>query len=288
MSSRKICDECAGFAFTRSCHPVVPRRAITAVRGSPGPSSKPMAMSAAFAAATSASRAAAERLAGQLLVAGHDDAQVQRVERAGGLQAPSARWIITTSPPFMSMMPGPRARLLVDPLEALERAVRLEHGVEMADEQDARARARRARATRCPARLNAAPSTHRVVKPSASSSARNTSPTARTPAKFIVPLLMLTTRSSSASACGVAGVDGGDDRLFFWRQRSSSLWLARRRRPRRWRIAPAAAPCRAPAPPLRRRTRAGSCRRCRSACDSRHDPRRRSRGTARAAAWNGP
>ena len=55
-------------------------------------------------------------------------------------------------------------------------------------------------ATRWPARLKPAPSTQRVVKPSASSSARNASPTRRTPAKFIVPLLMFTTRSSSASA----------------------------------------------------------------------------------------
>src|SRR5580765_5375119 len=55
-------------------------------------------------------------------------------------------------------------------------------------------------ATRWPARLNGAPSIQRVVKPSVRSSALKTSPTCRTPARFIVPLLMLTTRSSSASA----------------------------------------------------------------------------------------
>ena len=55
-------------------------------------------------------------------------------------------------------------------------------------------------ASRWPARLNGAPSIQRVVKPSVRSSALKTSPTCRTPARFIVPLLMLTTRSSSASA----------------------------------------------------------------------------------------
>src|SRR5688500_2244088 len=55
-------------------------------------------------------------------------------------------------------------------------------------------------ATRCPARLNGAPSTHWVLNPSLSNSARKTLPTSRTPAWFWVPLLMLTERSSSASA----------------------------------------------------------------------------------------
>ena len=58
MSSRKICDECAGRPLTFSVHDVVPRRPITAVLGSPAPSSKPIATSAPFAAATSAARAA--------------------------------------------------------------------------------------------------------------------------------------------------------------------------------------------------------------------------------------
>ena len=46
-----------------------------------------------------------------------------------------------TSPPFMSMTPGPRA-VRVDTLELLERTVGFEHGVEMSDEQDARSGAR--------------------------------------------------------------------------------------------------------------------------------------------------
>src|SRR5260370_29376500 len=55
-------------------------------------------------------------------------------------------------------------------------------------------------ATRCPARLKPLPSTHVVLNPRASSSLRKRSPTARTPARLCVPLLMLTALSSSASA----------------------------------------------------------------------------------------
>ena len=51
-------------------------------------------------------------------------------------------WMMTTSPPFMSMMPGPRAVFGVEPFELLERTVALEDGVEMADQQDLRRRAR--------------------------------------------------------------------------------------------------------------------------------------------------
>ena len=47
-------------------------------------------------------------------------------------------WTMTTSPPFMSMMPGPLAVRVVDPLEFLEGAVRREHRVEVADEHELR------------------------------------------------------------------------------------------------------------------------------------------------------
>ena len=43
-----------------------------------------------------------------------------------------------TSPPFMSSTPGPLADAGADALELLERAVRLEHGVEMPDQEDTR------------------------------------------------------------------------------------------------------------------------------------------------------
>ena len=104
---------------------------------------------------------------GVLLVAGHDDDDVHRRRAAPVACSALSAETMTTSPPFMSMMPGPRAVLLVEALELLERAVLLEHRVEMTDQQDARSRCRGCSATRCPARLNAAPSTQRVVNPSA-------------------------------------------------------------------------------------------------------------------------
>src|SRR5918993_1473171 len=58
-------------------------------------------------------------------------------------------------------------------------------------------------ATRCPARLNGVPSTHCVLKPSASNSCWKILPTARTPSKFCVPLLMLTTCSSVFNAASL-------------------------------------------------------------------------------------
>ena len=46
-----------------------------------------------------------------------------------------------TPPPFMSMIPGPRAVAVVEALELLKRAVGLEHSVEMTDEQESPAAA---------------------------------------------------------------------------------------------------------------------------------------------------
>ena len=76
------------------------------------------------------------RVAGRFFVAGHDDGHVHAVERSGGAAAPSSVWTMMTSPPFMSMMPGPRRLTVVEPLELLERTVGLEHGVEMANEEN--------------------------------------------------------------------------------------------------------------------------------------------------------
>ena len=90
----------------------------------------------------------------------------------------------------------------------------------------------------------AAPSTHRVRKPSPSSSARKTSPTARTPAKFMVPLLMFTTRSSSATDAVAVRVDGRASLRARWRRarprrrRSPGPASARRSRSAPWRIRP--------------------------------------------------
>ena len=88
---------------------------------------------------------------------------------------------------------------LVDPLELLERAVRFEHRVEMADQQDLRSRPGML-GDEVPGALE-----RRAVDPPRLEAERvelrrKTLPTSRTPSKFCVPLLMLTTRSSSASA----------------------------------------------------------------------------------------
>ena len=88
---------------------------------------------------------------------------------------------------------------VAEALHLLERAVGFEHRVEMADEEDLGSRARVLR-DQVPGALEGAPSIQRVLKPSASNSCRKILPTSCTPLKFWVPLLMLTTRSSSASA----------------------------------------------------------------------------------------
>ena len=108
-----------------------------------------------------------------------------------------------TLPPFMSMMPGPRASFS-------PRCSTFWNGLS-ASKTVSRWPMRRilgpgpgCSATRCPARLKGAPSTQRVLNPRASNSCRKILPTSCTPLKFWVPLLMLTTRSSSASACGLS------------------------------------------------------------------------------------
>src|SRR4051812_41031276 len=104
-----------------------------------------------------------------------------------------------TSPPFISITPGPRA------VESSSRSNRW-NGLLGSNTVSRWPMSRSfgpgpgCSATRWPERLNGAPSTHRVVKPSESSSARSTSATRRTPAKFIVPLLMSTMRWRSARA----------------------------------------------------------------------------------------
>ena len=84
MSVRNTCDECAAVPVTRSVHDAVPRRDVTAKRGSPGPSSKPIA--AVGAARRVDERRARKRRAAarRFLVARHDDDDVQVVQRAGG------------------------------------------------------------------------------------------------------------------------------------------------------------------------------------------------------------
>ena len=108
------------------------------VDGSPSPSSKPMAISAPSRGRRSAPRArpqAARRSPPR--PRSRYDAHVA-CGRARRLAAARVRASsMTTLPPFMSVVPGPRARVPLEALEALEGAVLLEHGVEVADEQDA-------------------------------------------------------------------------------------------------------------------------------------------------------
>ena len=108
FSALKICDECAGLPLTRSSQPVVPRRPITAVFGLLAPSSKPIATSAPCAAFTSAARDAARGRPPALFVAGSTTTMFMDLSAPVEFSALRA-WIITTLPPFMSVMPGPFA-----------------------------------------------------------------------------------------------------------------------------------------------------------------------------------
>ena len=108
MSERNTCDECAVVPVTRRVHDVVPRRDVTAKRGSPGPSSKPIAAVAPRAALTSAAREAASGRPGASSSPVMTTATFRSSSAPAAARALSA-CTITTSPPFMSMMPGPRA-----------------------------------------------------------------------------------------------------------------------------------------------------------------------------------
>lgn len=200
MSSRKICELCAGVARTVRDQPLEPRRAITARRTSPSPSSKPITAAAPRAACTRSARASEcgepERSSSPVRTTVIDS---RSSSRASARARTASSWM--TSPPFMSMMPGPRAVESVScsqprtPLAGSNTVSRCPtsttRGAPLCPARSA---------IRWPARPHAAPSTQRVRKPSASHSGRSRSATARTPAKFIVPLFCSTSRRSSAVA----------------------------------------------------------------------------------------
>ena len=197
-SSAKIRDEWAGVPVTRSVQEDEPRRPITAFRGFPSPSSKPMAISAVRAAATSVRRAGSSGSPGFSSSPPRKTVMARRSRRPAEERARSACTRIT-SPPFMSITPGPRACM---PSRRSNRWNGLSGSKTVS-----RCPMRRRRGPgparspiRCPARRNGPPSSHRVAKPRASSSRRKIAPTSRTPARFSVPLLMFTTRSRSSSA----------------------------------------------------------------------------------------
>ena len=84
------------------------------------------------------------RVAGRLLVAGHHDRHVHAVERAGGLQR-LQRLDDDDVAALHVDDARPAGLTVVEPLELLKRAVGLEHGVEMADEENPPPRPRDAR-----------------------------------------------------------------------------------------------------------------------------------------------
>ena len=111
-----------------------------------------------------------------------------------------------TSPPFMSIDAGAGRGGVVEPPEALERAVGLEHGVEVADEHHLEAV--RMLLAVVP-RPGVPPGPMRRPRPSgrgsgsaSSSSANEPRPRRARRAWFDVPLLMFTARSGSASDTG--------------------------------------------------------------------------------------
>ena len=100
------------------------------------------------------------RIARRLFVAGHHDGDVHAVERAGRLQRVERLDDDDVAALHVDDARPARAAL-VEPFELLKRAVGLEHGVEVADEQK-RWPGRALLRDRCPARLKGAPSTQRV------------------------------------------------------------------------------------------------------------------------------
>ena len=104
-----------------------------------------------------------------------------------------------TSPPFMSITPGPRA-VESSSCSNFWNGLLGSNTVSRCPMSRSFGPGPRMFGDEMTGTPEGAPSTHRVVKPSESSSARSTSATRRTPAKFIVPLLMSTMRCSSARA----------------------------------------------------------------------------------------
>ena len=196
MSARKICDECAGVPVDAQHPPDAPRRAPTAEDGSlvavleaDRRPPRPARLIERAPSPASGSPAC-------FLVAVEDDRDAHAVLSAGRLQGLERLDGMITSPPFMSMTPGPRAWVA-------STVSNLWNGFSGSKT-----------VSRCPmsrscgpvpgARRSGAPRAGTTRRPPsgwrspARRTPRSTSPTARTPARFMVPLLMFTSRSSSA------------------------------------------------------------------------------------------
>ena len=262
---------------------------MTAVFGSPGRSRSRSRCPRAFAASISAARATVKRLAGQLLVAGHHHRHAAGGRAPRPRAAPSSAWIMTTSPPFMSMMPGPRA------VRSSMRSNRW-NGLSGSNT-----------VSRCPISSTRGPVPATLGDEMAGALERRAvDPAGGEPERVELAAEDVADRAHAGEVhrsavdvdhaleqgqrLRIGGVDGRDDRLFLWRHASSlhCRLVAADAAPGPPRPRRAAAPCRAPLPRPRCRRRGESCRRCPSACDSRHDPRRRNRETAPSALWNGP
>ena len=141
MSGRKICDECAGLPVTVRVQAVVPRRPMTALLRIAGAILEADRDIHALRRRDERRARHILRIAGRLLVAGHHDRHVHAVERASGLQR--LQRLDDDDVAALHVDDARTAGLaLVQPLELLKRTVGLEHGVEMADQENAPARPR--------------------------------------------------------------------------------------------------------------------------------------------------
>ncbi len=105
---------------------------------------------------------------------------------------------MTTSPPLSSPMPGPVARLPAR-VEALERAVGLEHRVEMADQEDVAAAAAMGGDDMAGAAGLAHVDPAHLEAERLELGAHHLADRARRPSRLRVPLFRLTSRSSRAT-----------------------------------------------------------------------------------------
>ena len=140
---------------------------MTAVRGSPAPSSKPSAARGALRRVDERARARRRRgVPASSSSPSNTTVDVHPVELPGVLQRSQRVKENDVAALHVDDARAARGRV-VQPLELLKRTARLEHRIEVADEQYLWPGARML-GDEWPARWNAAPSTQRVVNPSAS------------------------------------------------------------------------------------------------------------------------
>ena len=215
---------------TRSSQPDDPRRAVTACSILPSPSSKPSATSAQSPAAMSSARARSSGSPESSSSPVITTLKLSRSRRPASRKAWRAR-TMTTSPPFMSIAPGPDA---FSPGWRVKRWNGLSFSNTVSRWPMRRTLGEPARpirsATRWPARANGAPSTQRVRKPSASSSARSRRPTSCDAREVHRPAVDVDQALDERERRGLARVDGGGQPALHGRERT--LRAERRRHER--------------------------------------------------------